>query len=301
MAKRKTRISKLRVNEVSLVDRPANPAARVVLAKRDDADEVEKGMSCKQCGKKGDTRGGYCASCAGVSKAIEYNAALDMSIEEILMDGSLPLAKQAEMLNETVGQFRDSILALVKTESVDAPAPVNENQENNEMSEVTKADLEQITKGLSTEQAAAVEAAIAKAVGAVKSEQAQAIEKAQNDAKAARDEIAKRDRLSKAAVMVRDTAVSKDSIAKALEAIGDNTDVVALFDDVLAKYDAAMKAGRVLDELGSVEKGAPTGPMAELETLTSELMKADTKLTYAVAFAKAAEMKPELYEKSLTK
>lgn len=117
-AVRKNRLTNLRVNEVSLVDNPANPAARVVLAKRapdvgvegdDAADDVEKmageklngGMSstgsikprsavvngkCSSCGAT--AIAGKCPECSlGLKKSADDDDQSDDSGDDDELDG----------------------------------------------------------------------------------------------------------------------------------------------------------------------------------------------------------------------
>lgn len=304
MAKAKTRISKLRVNEVSLVDRPANPAARLVIAKRsddivdiDDLNDIEipegiDKMMCADCGEKPAMKGSeLCADCAKLHKALEYNAFLDLSIETIMNDESVAPVEKRSMIEETISQYRDGVLALEKLDSPDATAtnPVHGEQSMSE--NITKSEVEALLKGLSPEQTAAVEKLLTARDTVLKTE----IEKAQKDAKDAREEIAKRDRIAKAQSMVKNTSIKPEDVVKVLEATNDNADVSAFVADTLAKLDTAIKAGRVLQELGD-DHGEAVGKNVEIDKAIESVLKADPKLSKEQAFAKALLANPQLYD-----
>ena len=302
MAKRKTRISKLRVNEVSLVDRPANPASRVVLAKRDDdVDDIEKSKKCADPDCDNDAMKGsdYCSYHQKMQKSIEYAAYLDMSVEDIMSKDGLTDDERSELLSKTIDQYRDGILALEKLDSSDADATTTLDALETPMADnITKSEVTELLKGLSPEQTALVEQMVAKAAEAAQKPLKDQIEKAQKDASDAREEIAKRDRLAKAATLVKDTAFKAEDVAKVLEEAPKAEPFIA---DMLSKYAAAIRAGKVLVEIGSEHGTDATGPDAELNKAVADLRKSEPSLTEAQAFAKALANNPHLYDQMLTK
>lgn len=280
----KTRISKLRVNEVSLVDRPANPIARVILAKRDEEEGLEKKGTCSYCDKSA-VKDGMCAEHGKMSKAYDLSTTLDVSVDSIVNDETLTKEEQVSALRKTLGQYETHLLALVATE-----------QEITKMADTKKDETvapAEVLKSLSPEQTKVVEDLIAKTASGMLDK----IEKAQKEAQAARDEIAKRDREALAKSMVGNTAVKPEDVAKALES---HDAAKELLKDVLAKYDTAIKAGSVLKEIGSEHGDKATGSEDALNKAIETLQKSDSKLSKEQAFAKAIAANPKLYDDYLT-
>jgi len=256
-------------------------------------------MNCQYCGQKGVEPGGLCPNCSRVNKAIELNAAMDVSVESILTDTSLSDEQRHDMMTKSFEQYRDSILALTKG-SPDASA-ATDNLETDDMADesVTKAEVTELLKGLSPEQTAVVADLIAKAAEKNAEILKAEITKAQADATAARSEIAKRDREALAKSIVGDTAYKAEDVAAVLEKAGDNKEVQTLLQDVFAKYASALKAGAVLKELGSERGTDVSDPDAAITAGVADLMKADSKLTKAAAYAKFITDNPAIYAASL--
>lgn len=335
MAKRKTRVTKLTVNEVSLVDNPANPAARAVLAKRAEPvvdegfemeDEVEKncdhsgmkkGEKCKKCGyvmKRADEEVEddlldddddveKAAKLFGMSMVSEncyrYSSALGDSIRSIIDDPTVE--DKAAMIEKTIGQFRDSILAYIDEGVSDADGDEGldkrNSQETTQMAkenEKPTGEETSVLKGLSPEQASAVEALIAKAVGTV----AERLTKAETEANTLKEEIAKRDRIAKAKALAGPAPVDAEKLADVLKAVSGNEEAEKFLADMLQKYAASMEAGKLLKEVGLSAGVEQVGNVEEVvEKKVEELRKSDSKLTYEQAYAKVILANPDLYEK----
>lgn len=293
MAKRRTRLSKLRVNEVSLVDRPANPASRFVLAKRDENEDepVEKKM-CSYCNDHEAMSGGtMCASCSMMGKAADYNALLDVSVETILKDDSLTDEQRTSLLDTTISQYRASISKLTKLPLPDA-STAGVTKQDKPMADEKNTE---VLKGLSDEQKAVVEKLLADSTKGLLEE----VEKANKRSNEVIATLAKRDRIAKCESIVKDTPLKAEDMAKVFEAVSDNAEVVAYVTDLAKKYSVALEAGQVLKELGADFGMDVSDPLTQIDTAVAKKMSGDSKLTKEQAYAKVLIENPDLYAATL--
>lgn len=307
---RKNRLTNLSVDEVSLVDRPANPSAVVLLAKRadDKGQEITDGSEGEEVTKDGNDDGTtdetVCADCGGtvsdgecddcgaqVSKAAGgdepaesplniYTDALNESIASILADESV--VEKGAMIQKSIEQFSAAVLAKAgvadsSTTTITTSGEAHMPAEN----EVT------LLKGLSPEQSESVTKAIAPMLVR--------IEKAESENAALKAKIAKAERVEKVKAMVGAAPVDLAVIEKALEDSNDSPAVEAALVAVIAK--AAEGAKALFAEVGTsaVAKSGDT-PETLLAALAVDIRKAAPTLSEAEAYSKALDQRPDLYD-----
>lgn len=285
----KTRLSKLKVDEISLVDNPANPAARALIAKRADADgdedkTVEKcdekhepGKKCKSCGAMTPMK-----KSADATEMDLYVDALNESIDSIMADEEV--ANKAEALAETVEQFQKAVKETV-------------NKKKGEQMPDNKETKESFLKGLNAENKAELDAYVQKAVETGITALAKRTEEVEKQNGELRAEIAKRDRIAKAKNIVGELPIDAEKFASVLEKVEGNKDVEAFVNDLVTKYRGAVTAGSLFHEVGVTTREPQEGSAdAKLAKRVEEIRKASPKVTAEAAYAQAIMESPELYD-----
>lgn len=276
-----SKLRKLRIGELSLVNRPANQGAESLLHKTDDPDDkapslLQKFMSLFSAVDKGADGVDLTAPEAVMGS---MTLALHTAVDSIMADDSLTDVEKVAKFDETVEQYRDAVLALPQfpqSESIMAEKDTNKPVEKS--AEVLKAEAdarEAITKA-NTERDAAV-AKLAEHTTAVN--------------KAARTTMAKS--------LVEKTNVDQPSVEILLEKCEGDEKATTALKTILGKNAAAIKEGQVLEEVGKTVDTKVAAPVAKLQKLADEIQKANPKLSGPQAFSKAMELNPELYEESL--
>lgn len=249
------KLRKLLVDRVDLVTRGANPAANICFFKADEP-QIEP-----------------------QAKGADRVMTLDELLATLAEDQQ-NLIKSALTDKDTLIADKDVLLSERTTEVEALKAKVTELEGTVAKSQPSEED---IFKGASD----AVRAAF---------------EKAATEAREAREEVAK----------MKEAAETAEYIAKAgefqhlpigkAEEFGPVLRSVAKADK--GSYDALVALLKASDELvaqgglgeaGSNSTNAPGDPYTKLDAKAKELQKADSSLTYAVAFRKAVETNPDLY------
>lgn len=256
------KLRKLLVDRVDLVTRGANPAANICFFK---ADEPQIEPQAK-----------------GADRV--------MTLDELLAT----LAEDQQNLIKSALTDKDTLIADKDTLIADKEVLLSERTTEVEALKAKVTELE----GTVAKSQPSEEDIFKGASDAVRA----AFEKAATEAREAREEVAK----------MKEAAETAEYIAKAgefqhlpigkAEEFGPVLRSVAKADK--GSYDALVALLKASDELvaqgglgeaGSNSTNAPGDPYTKLDAKAKELQKADSTLTYAVAFRKAVETNPDLY------
>lgn len=269
----RSRLRALKVHEVSLVDRPANPSARVLLAKRQDGeDETETLDKIEDAVNKG--TGGPAAILETVCSILGIN----------FSKGATPMKcpKCDKDMVEKGGNQTCPVHGVHKAESSAEEILKALPAEARAMIEKAQSDAAAATTAAAAATAAATATAeVAKKLG----EQLDAMKKSQSDA--ATTEIAKG--------LVGAVATTPEDVAHVLKQLDDKGQTVVK--DLLTKFNAVLKSSGFFGERGS-RAGAPVSVDTEIEKKADEIQKNEPKLTRPQAIAKALQSDPTLYDRA---
>lgn len=262
MSQAPRRLRKLRVTEVSLVDRGANPNAKVILAKRDDAGDDPKMRLADRV-------------VAGLRKMFGASAS-----------NADPLPSDEELI--------DQFLADDAANDTGAGSDVaNDTPEEVPMSDVAiKAKDEEIAK---------LKAALDAAQAGVPVEKADAIAKAEAVAKAAQEQVEALTKTVESLTAINIAKQRMDTAEAVLGEYGDASARVAFATEVIGKLDEAgvaelRKFAEFVTEQTKLAKAmqpvgrsvvAPGSESARIEKRAAELRTLDPKLTPEQAYAAA--------------
>ena len=332
--KKPTRLTKLSLDEVSLVDNPASPGASVLFSKRHDGSPA---LFVDAMAAQADRR----RSNEALDAMWDAQNALRDSIESIIACDDQGIDRSA-LITETIGQFAARIQQIAPTLTALAKALENGDlipasagtphpselwkeydmtvEELAKKLEAAEASMVELTKRATAAEASLVtitkerDEAIAKAGGTADpmvdvlkgaDPAVVALFKAQED-RLARSELAitKASEAAEDSVMVAKVSatmaalpgVVPDEFAPVLRRItkGATAADTAALFGVLENADAAVKAG-LLRPIGKA--GAPAGAgtaEAELDTIAKGIMTAES-LSFAKAYAAALARNPDLY------
>ncbi len=285
MPKVATRLKGLRVREVSLVDRPANQHARVLLAKRDDRedeesilDKVKKLLGVAK-GADEDDLGDLDEDITlfdeklPLSDVQQLTAALEKSLTSIVDADDLSEEEKQAAAEASLTQFHDTLSGLVDTST--GPDEMKKSEDTGN---------EEVLKGLAPEHRAEIEKQLSEGKAAREKLEKFELEKAAAEAVVKAKEI-----VGKANVKPEDLA----AVLKQVDAAG-----AATITDVLAKFNAVIENGSspLFDEAGVAKGADATGKDSKLEAAADAIQKVDPKLSRPAAIAKALEVNPDLYE-----
>lgn len=265
-----SKLKKLRIEEVSLVDRPANQHALALLFKRDGSGDAGTGDAGS------DTR---TADDHSVATHSGDGTMADKGKDK--QDGGEPTVADLEK------KLADADAARVAAEKRATEAEASVGDLTKRLEALEKGDKgdkgEDIFKGMSPEARAR-------------------FEKMEQDARAAQERIAKMEadrahdalttRLAKAAGSAPVKAAELATVVAKLDEAG-----VAAIENVLKQFSGAMKDAALLKSLGQdAQDGDPeTDPMAFLKSEAARIQKANPKLSSDEAFAQACDENPDAY------
>ena len=288
----------LTLSEISLVDNPANPGARVVLAKRADP-FAKEAQTFDEARDTSERREAWW----------RMTAALQDSLGSILHDEDLTPEQRAEQMSQSVDQFRDAMVDQFGDDETPDPvaagSPGTGTQGDDDMDlEKRVGELESQIATLTKERDKA-RAEVAKLQPPkpieLPADVAKRIEDAEKRAAEA-EEMAKaeRDRREQAEFTKRADdefgALPGESVAKgaALRAVS------KLDEDEREALTTMLKAGQNALAAFQKENGAAGGDdttdaHSQLVAKAEDIRKADPKLTKEQAFKRACEDNPDLY------
>ena len=81
-----------------------------------------------------------------------------------------------------------------------------------------------------------------------------------------------------------------------LAQLGEGSELFKQYVEQQNAFSAQLNASELLKETGSSREGTTQTAQQQLDRIAREMMAADAKLTYAVAFARATDANPKLYE-----
>lgn len=310
MSERKAhRVGKLELEELSIVDNPANPGARSVLVKR--AGGASFWDRLKELVTKSDTDA---ASFDAIRFRNEVERAtwpildaLNGSVRSILADQDVGPEQRATLLDRSLSEFRAAVLALptLQLAALDTEAAAGSSV-NKKGAAVTLEEAMAKIKELEGQLAEAKKGdggkPVEKAVEAAPLDPAVAerLTKAETEAADLRKQLsdmeereATRDRLSKAAVMVKGTPVKADEVAgllAKLDAAG-----VTVLESMLKAHAEVLDSLRLFKEVGELSDGT-VDAQAQLDKAVEDFRKAHPTLTREQAEARVISSNPALYE-----
>jgi hypothetical protein len=303
-----TRLRKVRLNELSLVDRPANQHAMVVLTKREeDATPANRFQELwKRMGIAVNIVKGALSfnEARGLEALYQAHEALRTSVRTILEEGG---DNVRDRLTATLTEYRDAVApsSVTKTDLEEVPddlvppAPAGAPDAEDTPGDPSDTDEELMKNTTTTEdvlkgitdpaQRALVEqlakrAAEAETASETLTKRLESLEKAETE----------RTALAKA-----EKAVAKSGVAPADAALimGQlNEEGVTKFTAILAKFSAVAEKSNLFKEVGGEGEDAPADADDRLEQAAAALRKADPKLSVAASIRKALEQDESLYE-----
>jgi hypothetical protein len=265
MSVKRHKLTDLSIEELSLVDSPANKASRAVLMKRDTPVEAgELSLFAKIARKLGLTEsltqdpGVAPALVAALAKADDEE---DDDGDEMSDDELAELEKELDELEKTTTTNEDDMLTKADLDAVMAKVDGLAATVTKKDEELAKKDetIVQLSKRLETLEAANTDRAI--------------VAKAANIRKAA--------------------PVGTETVAVLLKQL-DEEGQTAL-GEILAKFSEVAADSALFSAVAHVSDLSPTA-QTELAKAITEIKKGDPKLTDEQAYAKAIEANPALYE-----
>lgn len=266
------KLSDLLIEELSLVDSPANKSSRAVLMKRDRSGatvEEEAGFFARIAKKLG-------LADLLLTKEEELDplflAQLEKADDEEDGDG-----EESELSEEELEELEKELEDLEDDEDPD-------DKESDMKGAVTKADLDALQ--------ARVDESLAKKDEAItkKDEQIATLQKNVDDLVAAATE---RTIVAKAASLVGGAPVEAAAVAsllKQLDAPGQE-----VLSTMLKSFSEVTEASKLFDSLSNVADLSPTA-QTTIEKAVEQIRKSDPKVTKEQAYAKAIAENPELYD-----
>lgn len=304
-------LSEMTIEEISLVDDPANEQARVLIVKAKGGAKGKKASHKEPDGDEGKAEGDGDGDEA--EAAMRLKKALDEIAPELVQAvvGGDPINPEAAheaaaSLKEYVMDIENLSKALEDAEArletlekraTDAEAALNEA---NEIIKAKDAELETVTKAAGGEEEGPSEEEIIKSLP-------ESIRKRLEDAKAAEEELAKAK--AKAEEDEAVAAAKKYGVGKAEEVgpmmlrvkKGMTTEADAeLLDALLKSFSEVSGKSLLFKSMGS-DAAVDGDPEALLKAKADEIKKANSGLTDAQAYEKALENNPALYNAYIAK
>lgn len=311
-----TLLKDLKLKEVSLVDNPANPHARVLLSKRVPDHECT-GDNCQYCaGMKGKVKKtlaerlqallafgkrrqtAEAAADQGVagtedgdsvfkdiSRSTPLEDALVLSVQSYL-EGGQPADEVIKGIDTSLEQFRKAVVEAI-TDGEEPLAKQNTPITEHNM----ELKLDEVLKGLSPEAQTFLKAAQAR-----EEEQQKTIQKLAGTVESLVEKQAERVRLDVAKGMVGETGTDVTELAhvlKQLDEAGQKT-----VEDILKQFGAVLTESELFVEKGHTGAAEDLAGevQGEVAKAVAEVSKAFPKFTQEQALRKALEQNPELYE-----
>lgn len=249
------------VEEVSLVDSPANPEAHVLIYKRD----VEKDGKCPDCGAQMEM--GKCPSCGyEAQKAAEEAEEKEHMADAQKLQAELDAAKKLAEENAAKATAAEAKAAELQ-KKLDA--------------------LENTPEAVEKRKLEAMPESVRKEFSAMKEEIAKA-----------REEKAEAEAIAKAKADFSNLPGKAEDIAKIYRKAtsGLTAEEKAEFDKTLKSASEALKSNLFVERGRGGAAPVSGSPEAQMEVKIDELRKANPKLSYAEAALQVAKAHPEIYE-----
>jgi hypothetical protein len=302
-----TELTKLELDEVSLVDKGANQEAHVMIVKRGPlrrfADWVMGKSYGEDCGAprpmsqimmEDEAQSQLARLMMALHESLESIQGADIDADEKLALMQQSAAEFAEAVEgiEIMKSLRDEIDSLSSLDEIPAAiAALNkalgnegETEEVEDMTEPVKTEETSVEVEKADDVAKALETEVAKR---------EALEKklAEMEAIAKRSEIAARVEKSMGSV----PGANGSDLVELLVAIHDGVgaDVAGKVEALLVSSSQAVSESAVLEEVGK-DAGAEADVFSRAQAIADELRKNDPSLTKEIALAKAFETNPEL-------
>lgn len=310
----------LRVDEVSLVDEPANPGAKVAFFKRKEDKPMNKFSAwiAKHLGKaaadelasiKKDAQSFDDIEMGNEAREASWN--LQQSICSIIEDESLDMAAKTAKIDETITQFK----AALSQEQLEQTGAGNSAGNGTSVvastmkstkgdKDMTPEELKKSIDGAVAEAMAKAKSETAEAIAKAKAEADEAIAKAKAEASAevakANDAVAKmiaeradEARLTKAKSMVEGVAgFTAEQVAGMLKSMDDKQ--AEELEKSLKALKSVAKTNRIFSEAGA-PVGKSGSAYQQLEQKAAELIAHEPKLSKAQAMKRVTKSNPELY------
>ncbi len=263
----------LSLTEVSLVDRPANAGAEVVLFKRDAAQPQEEVPMSEQ-----------------TETVVKTEVAPDLSaIEALIAKSETRLDELNTALNDknAVIKKMQAELDTLRTENLvlttQAETVAKRDTSNDTLDDILKSAPEPIQKALAT--------------------LTERVEKAESSAKRYADQIEKSEWVKKAEPLANHLPATADAIggllqrvAKGMSTADDAAELERIFKSVNAM---AGQHGTLFQEIGNAAGDTVTAK-SRIEAVATDIRKSETGLSQEQAVAKALAQHPDLYVDYLT-
>ncbi len=278
-------LTKMNLDEISLVDEPASPDANILLAKSKKGNAFMNLADLFQ--KFGFKKAMSLTEAKRASELQESVWALHTSLNSILADEQLDDAGKATKVNESISQFLD----LIKS-----PATEGDDMSKTEMTAEEKAKAYDEMKAKEAE-------AVKKAAEGQQAEDVLKAKTATLEAENAElkkklgDVIEKQEaetRLAKAKELTASLpSVKAEDMANVLK--GMTAEQIAALEGITKTLGEQVKAGGLFKSIG--QGGGKSDAQTQLDAKAAEIAKAEN-VSIQKAFTLAAERNPDLYEKA---
>ena len=317
------RISNAQVDEISFVNRPAEPNAVVAFFKRDDSDDEE-------IGKGQPTSGAVMASGGkrGFMDALAARLGMGAKEEEDEMEEEEVSEEDMEKsIDDLIKSEAERLLKLEadeggKTHSSERSAndPNDGGGMNESVMDSASDEVKEFVAKLEAERDEAI-AKNAEFTKAADGKEDESDDLMKNADPALVEMIRKADQRAEAAEKIakaeRNQRIEKEFVAKAedLPHLGEEPETLgammrtiseAVDDETYEKLDFLLKAAEaklnessLFKELGGSGTGTTGDAYAQLEAIAKSIQERDTLDSYEAAFDKAMDERPELYERYL--
>lgn len=320
-------LTNLSVREVSLVDEPANPHAKALIAKRKEPALIAKlrDLITGSFGKDAGTKFENVILPAIEKDATDFSSAIGRSETEravwslqsslcsIIEDDDMDAAAKKDMLTQSFDQF----LAYLGDKLTTAESTMTAEQEAAEKAAKAAANCDpkkqdtgaavvpgdkggkpNMEDGEMTEEdmKKSLDAAVTKARAEVTAEFEKKFEAQAAEITKLRDEADLRDRMEKARTLADGQSLyTAEQLADLMKSLGTEGFKVIEASLTKAKAQEAAVAKTLYAEVGTQSYGKAQSSFEKLKAKADEYAKADPKLTDAGAFAKAMDKHPDLY------
>lgn len=295
-------LKNLRIGELSVVRRPANPGADAVLFKSDEEPDsrtfLQKFLDLVTPVDKNDASGELGDLDDGLGSS---SLALHASVASILDDDALsPLAKQVA-LDNSLGQYREALISTFPILKAEPTMATDNAVKKDDLGTDAETDVDKKAKKPADEGQDEKDK-LAKSAEIQKAEEA--VAKAEKDAADARSQLAdfkksaeEKDRLTIAKGLVDGTTTVAEGVAELLGKLDDAGQTT--LKSILTQNQTLAKSAKALEEIGKKDDSFPEA-MDEVKKSAAEFQKSDSTLTSEQAVAKALRANPKLYEASLS-
>jgi chromosome segregation ATPase len=264
-------LSQLEINEISLVDAPANPGSEVLLFKRDSDTEVPIMADVEKT--VGETPATPDAPDRGVVDALIAKS------EERMDQLSQDLVEKSEVISRLEAENQSLREQIENAASVEKRAPEDDSLES-----VLKQAPEAVQKALES--------------------LTERVAKAEAETRQYAEQIEKREWIAKAEPFVKSLPTSAETLGGLLQRVAKGmttTEDAAELERVFAAVNsAAMQGGVHLFKSLGRDSAEPTSAKAKIEMLAEDIQKSASGITPEQATAKVLAQHPELYADYLT-